>query len=194
MIHDNAEEIEKTEDAEQYIEAFNRGQFTNDGPYANTVGYGEKYPKYSGDNLVVEMNNSTTGIHYPDRTYERGFDLTRFGQGTYGAKQFISLLKEIGLHPTEDFIRVYRDLNRGSNIDIDYPTYWLYAWVTDGVMIATTCNPINGDASSKDVRSDQGYAGYIGIGGDKEAVRETTQLVEDKASKIKDRQTDGLFF
>ncbi len=178
--------------ASDVVETFEKARATGTSVYENTVGYGEEYPQYDGEDLVVEMNNSATGIHYPDRTYERGFDQTHFGSGTHGAKQFITLLTKMGLDPVDDFVRVYRDLGRGCNTD--YPDYWLYVWTNSHVMIATTCNPLNGDPASKTVQAERGYAGYIGIGGEKQAVDSATQAVEDLAQSVKDRQDDGLFF
>jgi hypothetical protein len=179
-------------DADGVIKTFNKARATGSGVYESTVGYGEEYPQYGGENLVVEMNNSATGIHYPDRTYERGFDQTHFGTGTRGANQFLKLLSKVGLDPVDDFVRVYRDLGRGCNTD--YPTYWLYVWCNSNVMVATTCNPLNGDAASRTVSSEQGYAGYIGIGGNKEAVDTAVNAVETLARKVKDRRDNGLFF
>jgi hypothetical protein len=178
--------------ADGVIEAFRKARATGSGLYENTVGYGEKYPRYEGTNLVIEMNNRATGIHYPDRAYERGFDQTHFGTGSYGAEQFTKLLSRVGLDPVEDFIRVYRDLGRGCNTD--YPAYWLYVWCNARVMIATTCNPLNGDPASQTVASQQGYAGYIGIGGKKEAVDTAFNAVKTLARKVKDQRYDGLFF
>lgn len=182
----------KEASADGVIEAFNKARATGSGVYENTVGYGEEYPQYSGENLVVEMTNSATGIHYPDQTYERGFDQTHFGTGVRGVEQFIKLLNKVGLDPVDDFVRVYRDLGRGCNTE--YPAYWLYVWCDDQVMVAATCNPINGDPASRTVSAEQGYAGYIGIGGEKEAVESATQAVEDLARRVKDRRLDGLFF
>jgi hypothetical protein len=178
--------------ADGVIEAFNKARTTGGGVYEDTVGYGEEYPQYDGENLVVEMNNSATGIHYPDRAYERGFDQTHFGTGSRGAKQFLKLLSGVDLDPVEDFVRVYRDLGRGCSTD--YTTYWLYVWCNHRVMIATTCNPLNGDPASRTVSSQQGYAGYIGIGGEKEAVDTAVNAVETLAREVKDRRDDGLFF
>jgi hypothetical protein len=178
--------------ADGVIEAFNKARATGAGVYDATVGYGEEYPQHDEENLVVKMNNSATGVHFRDQTYERGFDQTHFGSGTLGAKRFKQLLAEVGLDPMEDFVRVFRDLGRGCNTE--YPDYWLYVWCNDHVMVATTCNPFNGDPASKTVSAEQGYAGYIGIGGEKSKVETATAGVESVAHQVKDRRDDGLFF
>lgn len=185
-------ETAKLTGKEAVVEAFRKARATGGGLYEHTVGYGEKYPQHTGENLVVKMSNSATGVHFADRTYERGYDQTHFGGGSHGAKQFIKLLNDVGLNPEDDFIRVYRDLGRGCSTE--YPAYWLYIWRNDELMIATTCNPINGDPASETVNSEQGYAGYIGIGGQKELVESATRAIEDLARRVKDKRPDGLFF
>lgn len=177
---------------QEVVKTFNKARASDGGPYNNTVGYGEKYPQYEGDNLVVEMNNRATGIHYPDQAHERGYDQTHFGNGTIGVGRFISLLVEMGLDPTEDFVRIYRDLGRGC--EADYETHWLYTWVNDQLLISTTNNPINGDSARPSITSEPGWAGYIGIGGKEDAVREAAETLEGIAEAIKDKRTDGLFF
>lgn len=174
------------------IEAFNRARTTEAGVYDKTVGYGDKYPRHEGKNLVVEMTNSATGVHHPKETYERGFDQTHFGAGSRGARQFLKLLAEADLDPIDDFVRVYRDLGRGCNTS--YPDYWLYTWSAPHVMIATTCNPLNGDPASRTISADQGYAGYIGISGEKSPVDTAVSGVRSLARQVKDYREDGLFF
>lgn len=178
--------------AVEAIEVFEEARITDSSVYETTVGYGDKYPFYDGEDLIVEMNNNATGIHHRNRNLEKGYDQTHFGKGKVGAKQFVKTLRTVGLDPVNDFIRVYRDLGKGC--ESTYPDYWLYVWVNNEIMIATTNNPINGDPASENILSEQGDAGYIGVGGEPEIVNRATNTIDALAQTIKDKQDDGLFF
>lgn len=173
---------------EEIINQFRTAKGTESGVYDQTVGYGEKYPQEPTTHLVIDETNRATGIHHQHRGCEKGYDLTRFGDGAFGARRFIQLVQSTNLDPIDDFRRVYRDLGDG------YPPYWLYIWVNDKLMIATTANPINGDSSSQNTVGKEGYAGYIGVGGKTTPVLKATTELETLAESIKDKNENGLFY
>lgn len=159
--------------------------------YGSTVGYGDKYPKHTGDNLVVEQNNRACGIHHATRDLEYGFDYTHFGNCQAGVENFTTILKNAGLDPIADFTRVYRDLGRGTNTD--YPDHWLYTWANEDILIGTIANPINGDPGSKKKRGEIGYTSAIGVGGKAAAVENVVKEINSTAMKIKG-QNEGILF
>lgn len=158
---------------------------------ACTVGYGDRYPEPEASGLVVEDNNSATGIHHENRTSEIGYDLTTFGAGVVGVERFLSVLHAVGLDPRDDYVRVYRDLGRG--VDTDYADHFLHAWVNDDILVACSNNPVTGTGCSENHRGQQGSAGYIGVGGDGQLVEMAANRI-DECSNSKGKREGGLFF
>lgn len=158
---------------------------------ACTVGYGERYPESDVSGLVVEDNNSATGIRHADQSSEVGYDITTFGAGVVGVERFLSVLQVAGLDPCGDYVRVYRDLGRG--VDADYQDHFLHAWVNDDVLVACSNNPVTGEGCSKSHRGRKGNAGYIGVGGDEQLVEDAVTRI-DAYSNSKDKREGGLFF
>jgi len=174
------------------INQFRTAQVNGDTVYKQTVGYGDQYPRNDANHIVIKQTNSVTGVHHRYRELEKGYDLTKFGEGQSGAKRFLQVLKSVDLNPPGDFFRVYRDLGRGC--ETTYPPSWLYLWANEEVMIATTSNPINGDSTNKNTVGREGYAGYVGIGGKTAAVKQAESAVEALATTIKDKNETGLFY
>jgi hypothetical protein len=158
---------------------------------ACTVGYGERYPEPEASGLIVEDNNSATGIHHENRASEIGYDLTTFGAGVVGVERFLSVLHAVGLDPRGDYVRVYRDLGRG--VDTDYADHFLHAWVNDDILVACSNNPVTGTGCSENHRGQQGSAGYIGVGGDEQLVEMAANRI-DECSNSKGKREGGLFF
>lgn len=158
---------------------------------ACTVGYGDRYPESEASGLVVEDNNSATGIHHENRTAEIGYDLTTFGAGVVGIERFLSVLHTVGLNPCDDYVRVYRDLGRG--VDTDYADHFLHAWVNSDILVACSNNPVTGTGCSENHRGQQGSAGYIGVGGNEQLVEDAAARI-DACSNSKGKREGGLFF
>lgn len=158
---------------------------------ACTVGYGDRYPESDVSGLVVEDNNSATGIRHENRASKIGYDLTTFGAGVVGVERFLSVLHAVGLDPRDDYVRVYRDLGRG--VDTDYQDHFLHAWVNDDILVACSNNPVTGEGCSKSHRGRKGNAGCIGVGGDEQLVEVATSRI-DACSNSKDKREGGLFF
>ncbi|KZX46331.1 hypothetical protein [Haloarcula sp. K1] len=158
---------------------------------ACTVGYGERFPESDAPELVVEDNNSATGIRHANQSSEVAYDITTFGAGVLGVKRFLSVLQAAGLDPCCDYIRLYRDLGRG--VDTDYQDHFLHAWINDDILVACSNNPVTGEGCSENHCGQKGKAGYIGVGGDGQLVEKTTSKI-DAYSNSKDKQEGRLFF
>jgi hypothetical protein len=158
-----------------------------------TVGYGDRYPANTVEGLVVADNNRACDISHEVAEYEIGYDLTLFfhpnGSPSRGADNFIETLQLADLHPVDDYVRVYRDQGRGTTSE--YPDTYLHVWVNTDVLIGTTVNPITG---MKDGDMNQlGTAGFMGIGGKEEAVRQIDAHVE-AVGQIKDKEPNQMFY
>lgn len=158
---------------------------------ACTVGYGDRYPEPEVSGLVVEDNNSATGIRHVDRSSEIGYDLTTFGAGVVGVERFLGVLRAVGLDPRDDYVRVYRDLGR--DVNTDYRDRYLHVWVNDDVLVACSNNPVTGEGHSPSHRGRKGEAGTIGVGGDKQLVKDAVAGI-DAVANTKDKRDGGLFY
>jgi|AntDeeMinimDraft_6_1070357.scaffolds.fasta_scaffold07231_4 hypothetical protein len=168
-----------------------RNQINNDG---RTVGYGERFPKYEGEELIIHDTNAACGISHQNTEYQHAFDYTTLSEhGPSGEIKFIEVLEAAGLDPVDDYVRVFRDMGRG--IDNSYPDRFLYVWVNEDIMIATTNNPITGAAHSRNHnRNGIGYAGMIGISGEMEKAKKAAYQIMAIASTVKGEEQGKLFY
>jgi len=158
-----------------------------------TVGYGDRFPEYTGPGLIVKDTNQALGITHKNQEYKHGFDTTTFGGGQVGAKAFLKVLEEAGLDPVDDYVRVFRDMGR--DINSDYPARWIYVWVNAEIMIATTNNPISGDKCSRNHSDNgQGHAGTIGVAGHRDIAKAVATMISDTVPKTKGENPGELFY
>lgn len=116
---------------------------------------------------------------------EAGFDLTDFGS----AENFLGLLNAVGIDANEQYAKVDKSPD---DPDRDYG---MYVWANADLAIITGNNPLTGEYSDPDMRSPQkGYASYIGLSGDPEAVEDAFNRIKQRASHIKEADPDGRQF
>lgn len=102
-----------------------------------------------------------------------GFDLTDFGS----AERFKSLLKRHGLLGGYKRIKPYTE----------HPDVYFYTWSNSKLSLTTGNNPLTGKYSTPRMRPDEkGYASYIGIEGEPEAVMKLAKDIRNTAEFIKD--------
>lgn len=101
-----------------------------------------------------------------------GFDLTTFSS----VADFKKVLKENNLKFRKETIDTGTDYER---------THFI--WFNDQVEMTTANNPITGEYTRPKAREkEKGYASYIGITGEKEAVIKLVRSIKKNASDIKD--------
>lgn len=70
-----------------------------------------------------------------------------------------------------------------------------FDWVSPNLVIITSNNPITGDYYQKGRRdNEKGYAGYIGITGDKASVLKAKNFIKKNATEIKDESKNQRDF
>lgn len=98
----------------------------------------------------------------PENFLEWGFDLTDFEPDT-----FPKMLNQLGM--PLDPRRSFHEDGQGRG----------FVWETEGLLIETKNNPITGQYGQPQLREpEKNYAGYIGIEGTPEQVKETVKLIK----------------
>lgn len=106
--------------------------------------------------------------HKNTRECAIGFDLTDFGT----KNNFKELVEKFNLN--------YRRIDAGEDMG------YYYTWSNPRVMIITNNNPITGKYSTGKRKDEKGYASYIGVEGECEAVYEVHDEIIERAEHIKD--------
>lgn len=170
-----------------------------------TVGYGDRYPVSDHDWLVIDNDTGRKSrfshVHqerseaYQERAI--AYDLTSFyphnGNPNHGQTTFAELLREVGLDPYSDYVRVFVDMARGK--PVDYGDEYVHVWGNSDLLIQTNVNPITGRKNGEPDDHEWhrlGFASYCGVGGRDDAVQEATSLIEEHNPK--DKRYDRLFF
>jgi hypothetical protein len=109
-----------------------------------------------------------------ESTYEYGFDLTDIS-----SKDWKKLLKMFSIPTTPKL-----DNNK-----------WLWKSKNNNVFIVTSNDPLTGKYAARGDRDDEpGYAGYIGIEGDKELVNQIAEFIKKNADYIKGKSVGRRSF
>jgi hypothetical protein len=116
----------------------------------------------------------TSGLHHTAGDGKAGRDLTTFGS----PETFEQVLADLDL--PSDPIELYDDLDRRR----------CFVWANDELMIVTGANPITGEHAHYD-QNELGYASYIGIEGDEDAVRTADDVIRWAIESDPNAYTDG---
>lgn len=115
------------------------------------------------------------------RNIEWGFDLTDFGS----AEKFKKLLRKHNL------VSGYK---REKVPVAGTDGYYMYTWSNKDVKLITANNPITGiHGINKGRRPQKGYASYIGIVGEKEAVKELADDIRKMAATKDESMYERVF-
>lgn len=157
-----------------------------------TVGYGDRYPKPEHESLVADKIPLMSRFRHAEQEAEIAFDNTSFfspnGHGKDGVKEFVAILRAVGLDPVNDYVRVFCDM--GYDRDRDHDDAFVHVWVNDELLIHGHCNPITGYKNGEYHQT--GYGSYMGVGGRADAVNDAEQLI--KENQPKDWRSGELFF
>lgn len=157
----------------------------------HTVGYGERYPQPDTDHFVAEDTNANGGVHHQNQSNEYGYDLTSFGSGRQGVRNFVAVLDAGNLDPVDDYYRVFRDMGRG--VDIDYHDRFVFVWANEGAMVVCSNNPITGESNGPNINNKQGGAGYVGVAGETSRVDDIIEAIGQHGTTKSGRRDGGLF-
>jgi len=136
------------------------------------------------NNVSFENTRSYVRVSHGEYNEEAGFDLTDFGN----VENFINCLKDIGISPHLNYFRVQKGVEYGK-------ASYLYCWANDELLIVTGNNPITGDYSSPNGRTNEkGYASYIGIEGRDMACAKALDSIKEYAENYKDIDPRGRSF
>jgi len=161
----------------------------------DTVGYGDKYPLPTEEthHITIKNNNDLSGLSHinEERTY--GYDNIKFG---HNRVPFLRFLDAINLDPAEDYIRIFRDLNRnnsyssGTNEKRDF--FYLHCWVNSEIMYVSTTNPITGVQNGNYYTT--GEAEYSGLSGVAKPVEKAHNTLLETAEWMKDFRQSRILF
>lgn len=157
----------------------------------HTVGYGERYPQPDTEHFVAEDTNVNGGVHHRNQSNNYGYDLTKFGSGHQGVRNFLKVLEVADLDPVDDYYRVFRDMGRG--IATDYRDRFVFVWANEEAMVVCTNNPITGESNGPNVKNERGGAGYMGVAGDPSVVDDIIEAINQYGT-TKSEKRDGDFF
>lgn len=135
----------------------------------------------SGVTVAVDSGETTAEIGHEGGSTEAGLDHTDFGS----ASTFKSLLKRHGIDPRDGYVRI----RKGNPEKDDEEWAWYsYVWASADVMVVTGNNPITGVYSVPAMRNEEeGYASYMGLEGDGEAVAALYEDIIQTAQFVKGR-------
>jgi len=149
-------------------------------------------PKEKPDGVKLHLKKHVEGIRLkrtelqnrPENFLEWGFDLTDFEPNT-----FQKMLKELGM--PQEYVRTWHEADPDLNLERQGRGF---VWQTEGLLIETKNNPITGEyGNPKQREPEKDYAGYIGIEGTPEQVKEAVKLIK-KYSGNKDESPNRREF
>jgi len=127
--------------------------------------------------LTVNDQREQVFIGHPAGTAEAGFDLTRFSS----ADSFQRLVENHHLEGPRD-VPLYPSRQRP---DVEAGDLKGWVWADEYVLLMVAANPLTGARARIQREPDPGYAGYIGIKGERASVQTLFHAVRRRASECK---------
>lgn len=127
--------------------------------------------------LNTNDKRERVSISHPGGTAEAGFDLTKFSS----ADSFQRFVENYHLEGPYD-VPLYPSQQ---NPDVEAGDLKGWVWADEYVLVMVTANPLTGVRARIQREPEPGYAGYIGIEGERASVKAVFRAIRRRASECK---------
>ena len=150
-------------------------------------------PTKETHHITIKDDSNLAGLSHVNEEHTYGYDNIKFG---HNRVPFLRLLDAIGLNPAEDYLRIFRNLNRNNSYSsktvVERDFFYLHCWVNSEIMYVSTTNPITGVQNGDYYTT--GEAEYSGLSGLANPVKKAHNTLLENVEWVKDFRQSRILF